>query len=104
MFGGLFRRSLEGGERVSPEPIEIGAQHFQTLLVHGIDTTSAFRSVNDKTRILEHAQMLRDGRPADREQARQLSHREWAFHESFENDAARAVPQRGPRIHFVSNH
>jgi hypothetical protein len=48
--------------------------------------------------------MLRDGRPADREQECQLAHRGWAFHESFENGAAGAVAQRGPWIHFVSDH
>jgi hypothetical protein len=42
--------------------------------VHRVHTTSAFRAVRDKARVLEHTQVLRHGGAADWKVARQLAY------------------------------
>jgi hypothetical protein len=99
-----FRDGLEGGEGMSPEPVEIGAQRFEASGVHRVNATSSFRAVGDKTGALEYPQVLGDGWPADREVASQLPHCPRAFDETLEDRAPSAVAQGVPRGHFVSHH
>jgi hypothetical protein len=51
---------------LGPEPVEIGAQHLEAGRVELIDATPSGRAVADQAGGLEHFEVLRDGRPADR--------------------------------------
>jgi hypothetical protein len=89
---------------MGPEPVEIGAQRFQPGGVYGVNATSAFGSVGDKTGALEHPQVLRDRRAADWKVASQLAHGAWIGHEPLKDGATGAIAQGIPWIHSVSHH
>jgi hypothetical protein len=96
-------RSSEGGERLVPEAVEIGAQRSQALRVQLVQPPGAVRPVEDKARVLEHSEVLGDRGPADRQPASQLAHRLGAFREQLEEGAPGGVGQSREPI-SVSRH
>ena len=99
-----FGLRLEGVERIGPELVEELAQRTQRISLHGIHPTRAVSPVDDESRVLEHAQMLGDGRPAHGKVPSQLAHRQWPIPEPDENGAARAVSEGVELDVLVSNH
>ena len=65
---------LERVERSTPELIEILTQRLEPIGIELVDAPGALGTVDDEPRLLEHAQMLGDGRAADVEPARELPH------------------------------
>jgi hypothetical protein len=59
---------------------------------------------DDQPGVLEDLQVLRDGRPADREADRKFADRARAIGEPLEDRASGAVPERGPPFMLVSLH
>src|SRR5262249_20167633 len=63
----LLRPVLEGGKRLRPELIEVVAQGVEAGRVDPIEPAVSGGGVLHEPGVLEHAQVLRDRRPADRE-------------------------------------
>ncbi len=87
-----------------PEAVEIGAQRFKAGRVDRVYATSSFCAVRDKTGVLEHPQVLGDGRAADGKVVCQFAHGAWEFHKALEDGATGAIAQGVPWVYFVSNH
>jgi hypothetical protein len=69
-----------------------------------IDAAGTSRRVADQPGVLQHLQMLRDGRPADRQLARELTDRTWPVGKAFEDRPPGRIPEGGPSISSVSLH
>src|SRR6185503_20405277 len=93
-FRFLLDSLLEGGERVVPELLEVGAQRVDPGRVHRIESPVADRSIDDEVGALEHSQMLRDGGTADRKVARELADRHRAAQKPLDDGAPRGVAER----------
>lgn len=89
---------------MGPEPIEIGPERREAGWVYDIYATGAFRVIGDEAGLLEHTQVLGDGRPADRKIARQLTHGAWTLDQAFEDGASGGIAEGLPGTDFVSNH
>ena len=81
----VFGKRFERFERVIPESVEIGAYAFDPGRVQLVDTPVSDRPVKDQVGVLEHAQMLRHGGPADRQTAGDLVDCGRAFGQTLEN-------------------
>src|SRR5918998_6902609 len=73
----LLRRLLYGGLVVSqclgPEPLEVGAQGADPVGVQPVDAAVSRLLVDHEPRLLQHLQVLRDGRPTDRQLAGEVA-------------------------------
>src|SRR6266480_1127033 len=65
----LFGRPLEALERVRPEAVEVVAELGDACRVDAVDPPGAVPLLRHESRLLEDAEVLRDGGPADRELA-----------------------------------
>src|SRR5262245_5074396 len=88
-------RLLERGERVSPEFLEVAAQAVDARGVQSVQPAVADRLIDHEMGVLEHTQVLRDGGAADGKRARELTNRDRAVEQTFENRPARGIAQRG---------
>jgi hypothetical protein len=59
--------------------------------------------VDDETGVLEHLEVLRHGRPADRQVTRQLDDRARTLGDAFEDRAPRGVAEGGESVESVSH-
>lgn len=78
-----------------PELVEVFAQALDTRGAHGIQPPVANRLVFNEVSVLEHAEVLRDGRTADGKLAGRFAYRERAVKQSFEDGPAGGISQRG---------
>src|SRR6266498_3028261 len=62
---GLGRRP-ESGQRLVPERVEIGPQVGERLRIDLVQAPGADLAVGDQPRLLQHLQVLRDGRASHR--------------------------------------
>src|SRR5215475_2269589 len=92
-FGPPLRLSAKGSERVVPELIDPGPQGREPMRVDGIDAARALCVIGDETGFLQHFEMLRYGRPADRHVLRKRSDRQRSGPEPLEHAAARWISQ-----------
>ena len=100
-----LRRVLTFGEPVEsgpPHRVDIGAQLAQRLGIGAIDPPRAGARLVHEAGVLQHLQMLRHGRPADRQPGRQLAHRPRRLDHALEHRAARRVGEGG-ELGFVSH-
>jgi hypothetical protein len=108
MFGffwlGVLSESFERFERVDPEVVEIAAQAFKALGIEMIDTPVSDLLIEDKVRILQHAQMLGDGRPANGKSFSDLVDGGWTFGDALKNGQSRGVSQRNELLSRVSHY
>src|SRR5262245_10050368 len=98
----LLSLGPKGSERVIPELIEPGPQGREPLRVDGVDAARAFRVIGDETGVLQHFEMLRHGRTADRHVLRKGSDGQRSGPEPLEHAAARWISQCG-ECPFVSH-
>ncbi len=89
LFAGLF----EAGEGTVPELIEFGPERLEAVGIHLVDAAIAIRPVGDQSRVFEHLEVLRYGRPADRKLAGQFADGARATSEPGEDRASRAVAE-----------
>jgi hypothetical protein len=68
-------RPLEGVEGIGPEVLEPGAHLAEPLRVDLVEPSRPDRLVADEAGLLEDAQVLRHGRPADGQAACELDDR-----------------------------
>src|SRR5262245_26603321 len=73
---GFLRPLLEGGESLCPESVEELTEGIESRRIERVDPPVPLGPVGHQAGILQHAEVLRDGGPADRESFRQLSHRQ----------------------------
>jgi len=87
-----------------PESIEIGAQRIDAGWIQLVEPPGTDGAVDHEVRVLEDPQVLRDRGPAHRKIARQLTDRQGATQEPFENRATRRIAKRIHLRVWVSNH
>jgi hypothetical protein len=85
--GARFGRLLERHQRVIPESIEICPERIDALRIQLVDAAIANRPVDDELRVLEHAEVLRNGRTADGEIASEGPDGQWALEQALEDGA-----------------
>ena len=95
---------LEGGERLRPEAVEIGAQRVERLGIERVHAARAGGAVGDQMRLLQHAKVLRNRGPADWQRAGNLADRKRAVDQARENRAPRRVAERVELRFMVSIH
>ena len=79
---------------MDPEPVEERAQRVDARGIELVDAPVAVRPIEDQVGLLEHAQVLGDRRPADREVAGQLADRQRAAQQALEDRAPGGVAER----------
>jgi hypothetical protein len=95
---------LVGRERLVPETLELGAKRAYARRVELVDPAGPGGPVHHQPRPLEHLEVLRDGRPADRQPTGKLSDRPRPVRETLEDRAPRRIAEGGPRVGLVSHH
>ena len=83
--------------------LELSPQRCQSVGVHLIDALLAGPLIEDEAGILEHLQVLRDGRPADGKVARQFGHRAWVLDQQLKDRPPGRISQRRKGICRVSH-
>ena len=66
---------LEALERRRPERVEVGAELAQPVRIEPVDAARAFMPLRHEPRLLQHTQVLRDCRAADRKLTGELARR-----------------------------
>ena len=95
--------SREAFERFRPEPVEVVAHPQQPVRLDPVEAPRAVLAVADEARVLEHAQVLRDGRPADRQSVGELADRARPRLQRLE-DASPCRVAEGVEDYSVSRH
>ena len=103
--GAGFRGAFVGGKGMVPEAIEVGAQGLDTGRVQLVQAPVALRSVDDQVGMLQDAQVLRDGRTADRKPSRQFTDRLGTGEQALEDCSSGRIAERVQLLSMsVSNH
>jgi hypothetical protein len=100
----LFDGGLVGGQGAEPKPVKLGAEFSEAVRVDSVDTAVAGGLVHYQPRVLEDLQVLRDGRPTDREALGELADRARAIRKPLKDRAPRAIAEGGPPVRLVSLH
>jgi len=96
-------RSLEPGEGVAPEGVHPVPEDADPSRVELVEMPRPASSVTDEADVLEDAEVLRDGRPADRKPGSELANGSRPRAEELEDLPPRRVAQRVERM-VVSIH
>src|SRR5690349_23259695 len=80
-----------GIQRRRPELLEVGAQLDEALGCRLVDPPGALAALRDQARLLQDAQVLRDGGAADRQPLRDLADRPGPSAEPFVHGPPRRV-------------
>src|SRR5690606_34260961 len=98
----LCRRRLDDalvvGQCLAPEPIELGTQLSDPIRIQVVDAAGSVAPIAHEASVLEHLQMLRDGRPADRQPGGELPDGTRSCRETLEDRAARWIAQGPDRV------
>jgi len=95
---------FETGQRPPPEPVELVAQCAHACLVEPVDATGALGSVTHHADVLEHLEVLRHRRLADRQGLRQLTDGALSPGELDDDRAARSISQCRPSLVMFVSH
>ena len=79
-------------------------QERHTLGIQFVDAARAIAAVTDEPGVLQHAQMLRDGRAGHGQPGGKLVHRAGMSAEHFEDGQAGGVAQGREAVLYVSIH
>src|SRR5882672_5520898 len=90
----LFDGGLECRQGLVPEPVEVCAQRADPVRIELVDAAGADLHVAHETGVLEHLQMLGDGRPAHRQLGRQLTDRTGSLAKALEDRPPRGIAER----------
>ena len=91
------------GQRVPPHGIDVGAQFLQALRIQPEVVASAAPLFFHQAHGLQHLEMLRYGRTADRKPASQFTDRRRTPPQQVENRLARRIGERRQTLHSVSH-
>jgi len=72
----------------------MGSKRGHTSCVNLVDALGTGASIIDQARILEDAQVLRDGRPTDGKTSRKFDHGQRPFGQALQYGNARRIAQR----------
>src|SRR5262249_46231812 len=100
----LLDGRLVGRQCLAPEALELAAKRAETVRVELIDAVLSRAAVDDEARILQHLQVLRDGRPADRQLARELGDGLRPPGQPLEDGPPGRVAKGRPAVRSVSLH
>jgi hypothetical protein len=89
----FFRGDLKVAEGLGPHVIEVGAETGYALRIELVESARSGVDVEDETGVLEHLEVLGNGRPADGEGTRELVDGEGAGGEPLEDGHAGGVAQ-----------
>ena len=89
-FSKLFKR----GKRLIPQLHKVVPQHRQALGIQFINPARTIAPVAHQPRILQHAQVLRNGRPRYRQARGKLAHRLRVIAKHLKNRQPGGVAQR----------
>lgn len=103
-LAGLLDELSVCAERPAPEALEVGAECTDAGRIEAVDAASAHGAVDNQPGFLQHPQMLRNRRPADRQVARDLVDRARPLGDALEDRPAGGIAERGPGIGLVSRH
>ena len=81
----VFNERLEGSKRVSPELVEISADTFDPGRIQLVDAPISDLPVEDQVGLFQDAQMLRNGRSADRQAFSDLVDSRRAFSQTLKD-------------------
>ena len=95
--------SVEGGERLIPEPVQVGAQRAQPVRVELIEPAGTGLPVDHETGPFQHPQMLGDRGATHREPPGELDDRSRAGGQAFEDAPPGRVGKRRKCV-LVSSH
>ena len=103
--GGFLRSAFAGRKGVVQKSIEVVPQRLDAGRIQFVQPAVPRGPIDDEVRIFQDAQVLRDGRPADRESARELTHRLRSGQQPLENRPTRGIA-KGVQLFgvLVSNH
>src|SRR5690348_1114711 len=91
----------EALQRVTPERVEVLAERGDRLRVDVVDAARARRTIDDEPDVLQHLQVLGDGRPADRKLVRQLPDGPRTVAQPFEDLPPMRIAERLERLTLV---
>ena len=100
----LLHRHLEARQGLVPEVVEIPLQRTESIRVHLVDAAGTGPMVGDQSGVLQHLQMLRDGRTADGQLVRELTNRARTLGQALEDRPPGGIAEGGPTIRLVSLH
>src|SRR5579863_4850600 len=100
LFGGGFVCSHGAG----PEPVELCAEFGETGWIDRVDAAIARLPVDHQPGFLERLEMLRDGRPADRQSKGEIADRGRALGQALEDGPPGGIAEDGPPRKLVSCH
>src|SRR4051812_28039931 len=92
---------LERGQRPLPELVQVGPQDREPRGIDLVEPSCAVATIVDEPDVLEHLQVLGDGRTADGKLACELSDRPRPVGEPVEDRLARRIPQRRHHVRSV---
>ena len=70
-----------------PEAVDLGTERGHSRWVDGVEALAALLAGGDETGLLEGQEVLRDGRPGDRERGGELGHRARTARQQLEQPA-----------------
>jgi hypothetical protein len=90
------------GQRPIPIGVQLVAQRRHSRWVEPVDPSGTRHPIRDQTRVLEHLEVLGDGRSADGELLGKLADRTWPLGQDFDDAAPGGVSERPPRDVLIS--
>src|SRR6185437_6548620 len=100
----LFDGGLEGRQRLIPELVQVDAKSGDAVRVELVDAACAGCSIDDQPGVLEHFEVLRDRRSADRQLPRQIADGPGVIAEAFEDRSPRRITEGRQSAYIVSHH
>src|SRR5262245_37219895 len=89
-----FGRRLEPVERVGPEPLDPVTKLHQALRLDAVQSSGPFLPLAHEARSFQYTEMLRDGRPADRQPLGKLADGVRPLSQELEDRSPRRIRQR----------
>src|SRR5262249_26009876 len=103
-FVALFCRLLERIERLAPELVEIPAQGVQPCRIELVNAIPPVATLAHHTRLLENAEVLRNGRTADVEMFGEFVDPVGTSEQVLEHGTPGRVGDRSERVNLIGNH
>ena len=97
----VFYDPFVAGECATPKPLEVCAERVEACRIQAVNAPRTNGMVHYQSGVLQHAEMLRDRRTADRKLAGDLHDGARTLRDALENGAASRIAECRPRIQLV---